>query len=278
MSHKISILMPVYNGMPLIQASVDSILSQTYTNWECIIVNDGSTDGTTKYLDTLKDSRFIIHHFKTNMGRPIARQKSLDLASGEFIAMLDAEDLYSRNKLKEQVDYLLEHPEVSMVSSSMCSFGTKTDLLRKRGSESIINVVYDDNKIPNHASSMLRTEIAKAISYNPLMKLGQDRDFLERYLNGRLYTLLPNIHYYYSEYDSVTKRKIRKTYKLNIQKYYRSHNLKSMTLSIAKLIYSYIVYPFVPVYSIISKRGKELTDKEFVFYKRECKDIVDKYL
>lgn len=278
MSHKISILMPVYNGMPLIQASIDSIQSQTYTDWECIIVDDGSIDGTSKYLDSLTDSRFVVYHFDTNLGRPIARQKTLELATGEYIAMLDAGDLYAKNKLKEQVEYLLSHPEISMVSSSMCSFGTKTNLLRKRGSESIMNVVYDNNRIPNHASSMLKAKIAKKISYNPLMKLGQDRDYLERYLKGRSYVLLPNIHYYYSEYDSVSKRKIRKTYKLNIQKYCHNYNLKGLFMNVLKLLYSYVVYPFIPIYSIISQRGKELTDEEIVTFQTECRNIINKYI
>ena len=71
---KVSIMMPVYNGLPLIKASVESILKQTYTNWECIIVDDGSTDGTSAYLDSLSDSRFVVHHFVKNQGRPVARQ------------------------------------------------------------------------------------------------------------------------------------------------------------------------------------------------------------
>lgn len=130
--HMVSVMMPVYNGLPMIKASVTSLLNQTYTDWECIIVDDGSTDGTSEFLDTLTDSRFKVVHLHNNSGRAIARQTALDAAHGEFIAMLDADDLYHPDKLKRQVDFLINHPEISLVSSAICSFGTASDLKYKR--------------------------------------------------------------------------------------------------------------------------------------------------
>ena len=96
----ISVLMPVYNGLPLIKASIESLKRQTLANWECIIVDDGSTDGTSEFLDSIDDERFVVYHFEKNRGRPQARQKSLELATGNYISMLDSEDLYASNALE----------------------------------------------------------------------------------------------------------------------------------------------------------------------------------
>lgn len=275
---KVSIMMPAYNAMPLIQASVDSVMRQTYTNWECIIVDDGSVDGTSAFLDTLSDSRFIVHHFRTNQGRPKARQKALDLSTGDYVTMLDAEDLMSSDRLEVQVRFLDEHPDISLVSSSMCSFGTTTNLLRVRGTDIVHIVDYDGHRCPNHASSMLYGEIARKLRYNPMMKLGQDRDFLERYLNGRSFAELPNVNYYYSEFDSVTKEKIRRTYKLNAKKYLKERKIQKSIIAILKFVYSRLVFPFISIEQIVSNRGRTLTESEKVAYESDCKAIVQRYI
>ena len=102
MNPLVSIMMPVFNGLPLIKASIESLLSQTYTNWECIIIDDGSNDGTSEYVDQLNDVRFKVFH-QENKGRPIARQRALDNANGKYLGMLDAGDLYHPEKLQRQV-------------------------------------------------------------------------------------------------------------------------------------------------------------------------------
>ena len=212
----VTIMMPVFNGLKLIRASIASLLAQTYSNWECIIVDDGSTDGTSEYLDSLQDIRFRVVHFKENQGRPFARQKALELANGKYLAMLDADDLYRRNKIELQVKIMENNPNIILVSSAICSFGTNTDLRRRRGAEVVKIVNYHGEKPPVHASSMLITQRAKLFKYNSSLKSGEDADFLERYLKDGTYYLDPNILYYYSEFDSVTKQKILKSYRIRL--------------------------------------------------------------
>lgn len=275
MSGKVSIMMPVFNGMPLIKASIESVFAQTYSNWECVIVDDGSTDGTGQYLDTLSDSRFKIHHFKYNQGRPKARQQALNMTTGDYVTMLDAEDLMSPNRLEMQIKVLEEHPDISLVSSSMCSFGTKTTLTRVRGPESFKVISYDGKSCPIHAASMLYGNLARSLEYNPMMKFGQDRDFLERYLKGKKYAEMPDILYYYSEFDSVNKRKIKRTYKLNAKKYFKELRLKAAILAFLKYLYSVIVFPFVSTETILLKRGRALSLEQEMAYIKDCKSIVD---
>lgn len=274
---KVSIMMPVYNGMPLIKASVESILNQSFTDWECVIVDDGSTDGTSAYLKTLEDPRFVVHHFEKNQGRPAARQKALELTKGEYITMLDAEDLMAPDRLKVQIEYLDNNPDVALVSSKMCSFGTSSNLTKVRGVSSVTTTAFNGKRVPIHAASMMRGYRARQLKYNPMMKLSQDVDFLERFLKGEKFAELPYVHYYYTEYDSVTKKKIRKSYKLNCKKYMKMGKFSNGILYAFKYIYSIVVYPFVSIESILSKRGVDLTADERRNFEKDCLAIVNKY-
>jgi glycosyltransferase involved in cell wall biosynthesis len=266
-SKLISIMMPVYNGLPDIERSVESLYNQSYKKWECIIIDDGSNDGTSEYIDSLSDPRFIVYHFKKNLGRPYARQKALDLAKGEFLAMLDAGDIYHSDKLSIQINEMDKNPEVSLVSSGMCSFGYKSEIVRVRGKGSGKIKIYDKTiKGITHASSLLRMKRAKDFKYNMNLQLGQDTDFINRYMEDQKYIVLPNILYYYSEFDSVTLNKIQKTYKLNLLNSYRENELKSLLKNTFKYLVSLLVYPFLKIEFILKKRGEKLTDEEYLEY------------
>lgn len=270
----VTITMPVYNGLPLIKASIESIKQQTYTNWECIIIDDGSTDGTSEYLDTLNDERFLVSH-QPNGGRAVARQKALELARGKYIAMLDAEDLYHPEKIEKQVRILEEKPDISIVTTAMCSFGTNTDKLHVRGAFTDEEVVFNGRNHPTHAPSMMRAEIAKKCSYNPMLRLGEDQDFLEKYLNiGDKYLRMADVYYYYSELDSVSKHKIRRSYYLYIIKYFKEKKYRMSAIFLIKYIYSLTVFPFQSLDSILAKRGRQPTEDQRLEFEKYCRTII----
>ncbi len=118
----VSIIMPVYNGASTIRLALQSLLVQTYSNWLCIIVNDGSTDGTKEILDSLTDSRFKVYHLPKNMGRGYARQVALDHVEGEFIAYLDADDFYHREKIQRQMDVMISDFTIDLVACGLLTF------------------------------------------------------------------------------------------------------------------------------------------------------------
>lgn len=274
----VSIMMPVYNGLPLIRASIESVLNQSHKNWECIIVDDGSTDGTSEYIDSLHDHRFIVHHLNKNSGRAIARQKALDLCKGKYICMLDAEDLMHPDRVKIQMEYLEEHPKIALVSSSLCSFGINTDLLVVRGPLTSCCSEYSGNNLPSHAPSMYRTSIAKKISYNPILNYGEDIDFMEHYLkeNGNCFCF-SDVLYYYSELDSVDKNKISRSYISCLKKYYLERNYIKSVIYLMKLIYSKCVFPFIPINTILLRRGRLADDCVRAQIEEYCYPLVTKY-
>lgn len=106
----VSIIMPAYNAERYISEAVKSVLSQTYENWELLITDDGSTDGTAKAVQEFKDKR-IRYFYQENKGQSAARNTSLGHAQGEYIAFLDADDIFLPQKLERQVAFLESQPE-----------------------------------------------------------------------------------------------------------------------------------------------------------------------
>ena len=107
----VSIITPVYNCEKLIEETINSVISQSYSNWEMILVDDCSLDKSftviQKYMK--KDDRIKYFKLKENSGAAIARNKALKESKGRFIAYLDADDKWSKNKLEKQVNYMLEN-------------------------------------------------------------------------------------------------------------------------------------------------------------------------
>lgn len=119
----VSIIIPCYNYGKFLSEALESVIAQSYTNWECIIVNDGSTDNSDEIAMAyaLKDQRFK-YIFQANQGHSAARNKALQNASGKYIQFLDADDLLEPEKLKLQVALLEENSNVDLVYSDILFF------------------------------------------------------------------------------------------------------------------------------------------------------------
>lgn len=101
-----SIIMPSYNTAPYIKETIQSVLDQTYTNWELIIVDDCSTDNTEEVLATINDSRIRYFKNEKNSGAAVSRNKALREAKGQWIAFLDSDDLWMPEKLEKQINFM----------------------------------------------------------------------------------------------------------------------------------------------------------------------------
>lgn len=105
----VSVIVPVFNAAKYLSATIQSVLDQTYHNWELMLVNDCSTDNSATIVEPfLKDKRIRWIDLPKNSGAAIARNTGIDLAKGRFITFLDADDLYAKYKLQEQVAFMLD--------------------------------------------------------------------------------------------------------------------------------------------------------------------------
>lgn len=111
---EISVVMPVFNSAPFLAAAVRSILEQTYENFEFVIVDDGSTDGSAQILNSLDDSRIVLFTNSENKGLIYSLNFGISVARGRYIARMDADDIAVKFRLQKQVDFLKKHPECAV--------------------------------------------------------------------------------------------------------------------------------------------------------------------
>ncbi|MBE9143988.1 glycosyltransferase [Planktothrix mougeotii] len=120
-SPRISVIIPVYNGDRYMSQAIDSVLSQTYSSYEIIIVDDGSTDNTHQiiqhYIEKYQNQSLIRYIFQPNQGVAAARNRGIQEARGEFIALLDQDDMFWPEKLAHQVACFQANPDVAIVNS-----------------------------------------------------------------------------------------------------------------------------------------------------------------
>lgn len=105
MTPKVSVIMPVYNGQAYLEQALNSMLAQSFQDWELVVIDDGSTDSTPNILARYTDSRIKVIH-QDNSGEASARNMGLDHAKGDYIAFLDADDYYFPNALKDLSSFL----------------------------------------------------------------------------------------------------------------------------------------------------------------------------
>lgn len=127
MSFLVSIIMPAYNAEKLISDSINSVLSQTYKNFELIVIDDCSQDQTSQVVENfiLKDKRVKLIKNIKNKGVAETRNTGLDQAKGDYVAFLDSDDKWDNNKLEKQLNILKERNDVDIVYGSYYRFNNK---------------------------------------------------------------------------------------------------------------------------------------------------------
>lgn len=129
----VSIIMPAYNSAKYIKESISSILTQSYSNFELIVINDGSLDKTVEILKSFSDQRVKLIDSKINYGISASRNKGLDLARGCYISFCDSDDTWKEKKLENQInilenndEYQIAYTNALLIDKTGKSFGSKT--------------------------------------------------------------------------------------------------------------------------------------------------------
>jgi glycosyltransferase involved in cell wall biosynthesis len=119
----VSIIIPCYNYGWVLSETLESVLAQTHTQWECIVIDDGSTDSTRAIVERFiqRDARFTYIH-QDQLGISSARNKGLSVAKGEYIQFLDADDMLAKRKLELQVEFLAMHSQIDIIYSDVRFF------------------------------------------------------------------------------------------------------------------------------------------------------------
>lgn len=120
----VSVIMPTFNDRLVIEEAIESISQQTFTSWELIVVDDASTDGTADFVESrLVDPRISLIRMATNSGSGACRNRAIEVARGEFIAVMDADDISMPDRLRLQVERMRAVPDLAAVSAQVLEFG-----------------------------------------------------------------------------------------------------------------------------------------------------------
>jgi glycosyltransferase involved in cell wall biosynthesis len=170
--------MPAYNAATFIAASVQSVLNQTFTDFELIIVNDGSTDDTERIVCGFTDPRIVYVENRKNEGLVFSRNRGLDIAQGSFIALLDSDDIALPAKFEKQIAFLNQNKEISLVGSGAClidenGLETGEKWVLKAPTKSIAPILLF-NSYMVHSSVVARAEVFKTLRYNAAFEYAED--------------------------------------------------------------------------------------------------------
>lgn len=115
---KVSIVLPTYNRGAIVKRAIESVLSQTFTDFELLVIDDGSADCTEQIVCAIVDTRIRYVKLSGNQGVSVARNRGIELAAGEWIAFEDSDDLWHRDKLEKQLNWAQKYPGADMIYCS----------------------------------------------------------------------------------------------------------------------------------------------------------------
>lgn len=179
----ISIIIPVYNGEKYIEQTIHSVITQSYSNWELIIIDDGSNDSTAELINPfLKDER-IKYFFIENGGVSVARNKGIEISVGDFIAFLDADDVWVKENLEVKLKYLLEE-KIDFVFANMFICDEKLNVLKTGELGTDKNMVknillWEKEVIPCPSGNLLIRKkcFANGLKFDTNLSTAADQDF-----------------------------------------------------------------------------------------------------
>ncbi|ARV62242.1 glycosyl transferase family A [Nostocales cyanobacterium HT-58-2] len=176
----ISVIIPVYNGQNTIQETINSVLQQTFHNFELIVINAGSTDSTLHIISKIQDHRIqVLSYPKANVA--VNRNRGFNHAAGEFITFLDADDLWTPDKLEAQYKALVENPQAAVAYSWTHCIDKSGKFLRKCSYVNWTGDVYPqlllDDFIGSGSNVMIRRHTISTIGgFDELLSNAQDTD------------------------------------------------------------------------------------------------------
>jgi len=206
---KVSVVMSCYNAEKYLREAIDSILNQTFRNFEFVIINDGSTDNSNEIICSYQDPRIkLLHH--ENRGLQASLNRGINSSKGEYIARMDADDISEPSRLEEQNRYLDKNPECVLVGTSGFIIdidGQVLGRLQKPSDQDAIHKELQSGSSPFiHGSVMFRKEVASCCGlYNEQMVEVEDWDLWRRMINlGKMTNIAINLYQYRLSPEAIT--------------------------------------------------------------------------
>jgi glycosyltransferase involved in cell wall biosynthesis len=219
-------MMPCFNAEQTLPMALASLRAQSHENWEAVVVDDGSSDETWDALHGLGEPRLQLERFETNRGRGAARQRCLEMARGEFLSFLDADDWLFPRKLAHQVALMREHTTLTVLSGACVitdAQGAAVGLTRtglRKGQDFVVGEFSRPGPPPlSFPPCIVRMEDAKRARFNPEFRRSQDSDFLIQVMLGKRWGVSSKPVYAYSQAEAATLGKTLEGYRYRLRCY-----------------------------------------------------------
>ena len=249
----ISVVMSVYNCEKYINEAIESILNQTYSNLEFIIVNDGSTDSSLDIIQYhMKNDQRIVLLNRENKGLPFSLNEGIKKSKGKYIARMDADDISILSRLEEQLEYILKHNLDLVYSDTLLIDKNGEEICatyRPKNVEKVLSNLEIHNFIP-HPTILIKSDVFEKYGfYNILYKTGQDLELWLR-LRGKInfgyynkcllkYRLNPNsvrAGIYNNYWFKVANYAIWNNHKKQVFKYFSNLSIQEQIIILIKVI------------------------------------------
>lgn len=273
----ITIAIPFYNAEKFLADAIRSVFAQTFQDWELLLIDDGSTDRSLEIARSLTDKRVKVFSDGKNKKLACRLNEVTKLATYDYIARMDADDMMDPRRLEIQFKILESNPQFDLVSTGMFSCSNNDEILGFRNSAGEVPSFSDllNNRIGIlHASILARKSWYERNQYNETLKLGQDTEmwFRASKKEDLKIKIISDLLYIYREEDNVTSNKLLRAYKNE-----REYLSKYIENNIDRYFYickSYFKTIFVTVFGakkFLLKRRSFTIDEE---KKRQFKEIL----
>ena len=265
----VTAVMPTYNKCQWLELAIDSVLGQTFTDWELIIVDDGSTDDSADILARYADPRITILKLPQNVGRARARNLALEIARGRYIAICDSDDISAATRFEEHTAFLDANPQVGIVSSHLRLLAAHrtAPVVFPIDHESIARRFARGKMGIAHGASMIRAECFKQLGgYCEDLRAAEDFELFRRFLTRYRFETLPKeLLLYRNELGAVPFPAWTAYSRAHRYALYRSncHGCSTPVLSFDEFVRSWRTIFFV--YSVDSLRFAHFNLKAHVF-------------
>jgi glycosyltransferase involved in cell wall biosynthesis len=230
---KVTILIPVYNlNKKYIINAIKSVIIQTYTNWELIIIDDASTDGTyehvLEYLNTIKNNKIKLLKNNYNVGCYVSLNKAIQISTGKYITRLDSDDIYHKNKIKNQMDIIINNKNIYIVKCAFEYIQTKQKIFK------------------NSITSLYNRKVIDEIGYYDSVLVGADTEFdnrLSKKYSKQIHVIEDVLYYVNIRNNSLTTSEKTSTSKNTFTNQKRIEYIKNARVWHLNTNYLYIPFP-----------------------------------
>ena len=236
----ITIGLPVYNEEKWVREAIESILTQSYTNWELIVADDGSTDKTMEIIHGFTDARIKVISDNKHLGIASRLNQMIDMAQGMYFARMDADDIMMTMRLEKQVAFINEHAEVDLLSSSAIIIDERDEKLGVRNEKLI------------HPTVMGRTEWFRQNPYNEAYSGVEDYELWLRVRGKANISHIDEPLMYYREHTCYDVQKVWCERILGIKMIWQEQHLYgSIWRAILQIANNIMVMAVVPVVHLL---------------------------